>query len=145
MTHRLRPPTTTVRSMELDPGEALRLLGTVPLGRVVFLQEALPTVRSVNHILDAGDIVFHVQVERANLDGAVVAYQADDVDLDTGLRWSVVITGHCSLVKDADRTTHRRTTPQPCPDQPLGHVARIHPDLVTGIRLIPAGDTPPTF
>ncbi|WP_256725890.1 pyridoxamine 5'-phosphate oxidase family protein [Streptomyces sp. IMTB 2501] len=45
------------RRTDLDPGEALRLLSTVSLGRIAFTRQALPTVRPVNHVLDDGDIV----------------------------------------------------------------------------------------
>ncbi len=45
------------RRIELDSAEALRLLGSVSLGRIVCTRHALPTVRPVNHALDDGDIV----------------------------------------------------------------------------------------
>lgn len=42
-----------MRSTEqLDRSEALRLLGTVPLGRVVFTHQALPAIRPVNHVVE---------------------------------------------------------------------------------------------
>ena len=44
-------------SAELDGVEALRLLGSVSLGRIVFTRHALPTVRPVNHVLVDGDVV----------------------------------------------------------------------------------------
>ncbi|MGC0342598.1 hypothetical protein RKD20_007632 [Streptomyces sp. SLBN-8D4] len=49
------------RRIELGSVEALRLLGSVSLGRIVFTRHALPTVRPVNHVLDGGDIVIRTQ------------------------------------------------------------------------------------
>src|SRR3954466_6782986 len=84
------------RSVELDSAEALRLLGSVSLGRVVFTLHALPTVRPVNHVLDGGDIVIRTHegtaltslTQRADGPGVVVAYEADDIDAATRLGWS---------------------------------------------------------
>ncbi|MGV9899629.1 pyridoxamine 5'-phosphate oxidase family protein, partial [Streptomyces tendae] len=50
-------PVAPRRSIELGAEEALALLGSVSLGRVVFTRQALPTIRPVNHVLDDGDIV----------------------------------------------------------------------------------------
>ena len=99
-------PTGPRRSIELDSDEALRLLGTVSFGRIVFTRHALPTVRPVNHVLDDGDIVIRTH-ERAALtaragqaagQGVVVAYEADSIAPDTHLGWSVVVTGYAHLV-----------------------------------------------
>lgn len=54
-------PTPRRRTEEIGTGEALRLLGTVGLGRIVFTRHALPAVRPVNHLLDDGDIIVRVQ------------------------------------------------------------------------------------
>ncbi|MEV7395311.1 pyridoxamine 5'-phosphate oxidase family protein, partial [Streptomyces sp. NPDC091215] len=70
------------RSVELDSSEALRLLGSVSLGRIVFTRQALPTVRPVNHVLVDGDIVIRThesaaltsRTRQADGAGVVVAY-----------------------------------------------------------------------
>lgn len=47
------PVPDPMRSTEqLDRSEALRLLGTVPLGRIVFTHQALPAIRPVNHVVE---------------------------------------------------------------------------------------------
>ena len=43
------------RLTELTRGESLRLLGSVPLGRIVFTLHAMPAIRLVNHLLDGED------------------------------------------------------------------------------------------
>ncbi|MFG2123984.1 pyridoxamine 5'-phosphate oxidase family protein [Streptomyces sp. NPDC048710] len=139
------------RRVDLDRAEALRLLGSVSLGRVVFTRQALPTVRPVNHVLDDGDIVIRThegaaltsQARQAESPGVVVAYQADAIDPDTHLGWSVVVTGYAQVVTDEDELARIRGMLQPWAALPgMDHAVRIHPDLVTGILLTARGDAP---
>lgn len=110
MTHDHEP---AHRRVDLDQAEALRLLGSVSLGRIVFTQQALPAVRPVNHVLDNGDIVVLThegaalawQAQQSGGSGVVVAYEADAIDPDTHLGWSVVITGFARLVDDSTEVT----------------------------------------
>ncbi|MEU8617507.1 pyridoxamine 5'-phosphate oxidase family protein [Streptomyces sp. NPDC048623] len=134
------------RTVELDGAEALQLLSTVPLGRIVFTRRALPAVRPVNHLVDAGDIVLRTHegaaltthAREAGSDGVVVAYEADQIDLVTRLGWSVVVTGYCLPVTDPAEADRYRALLHPWTDQRNDEVLRIRPDLVTGIRLVPA-------
>ncbi|MFE0546442.1 pyridoxamine 5'-phosphate oxidase family protein [Streptomyces sp. NPDC058891] len=134
-------------SVELDSAEALRLLGSVSLGRVVFTRHALPTVRPVNHVLDDGDIVIRTH-EGADLamytrqtdgPGVVVAYEADAIDPDTHLGWSVVATGFAHLVTDHGELARYRSRLRPWVDQAMDLAVRIRPDLVTGVLLTAHG------
>ncbi|MFJ9908825.1 pyridoxamine 5'-phosphate oxidase family protein [Streptomyces sp. NPDC101152] len=137
------------RAVELTPDEALRLLGSVSLGRVVFTRKALPAIRPVNHILDNGDIVVRTHEGAAlaaharqdGVGGVVVAYQADDIDPGTHLGWSVVVTGYCHLVTDPETVARYQAKLLPWSDQQMDQAVRIRPDLVTGIRLV-ASDPP---
>ncbi|MEU3254652.1 pyridoxamine 5'-phosphate oxidase family protein [Streptomyces sp. NPDC006997] len=134
------------QSIELDSAEALRLLGSVSLGRIVFTRQALPTVRPVNHVLDGGDIVIRTHegaaltshARGAGGHGVVVAYEADVIDPDTHLGWSVVVTGYAYLVTDPDELARYRALLRPwtLPALDMDHAVRIRPDLVTGIRLV---------
>jgi hypothetical protein len=132
------------RSVELDSSEALRLLGSVSLGRIVFTRQALPTVRPVNHVLVDGDIVIRTHESAAltsrtrQSDGAgvVVAYEADAIDPDTHLGWSVVVTGYACLVTDTRELARYETLLRPWLDRAMEHAVRIRPDLVTGIALV---------
>ncbi|MFJ1967324.1 pyridoxamine 5'-phosphate oxidase family protein [Streptomyces sp. NPDC087903] len=135
----------THRSVELDGVEALRLLGSVSLGRIVFTRHALPTVRPVNHVLVDGDIVIRTHGDAALTrythqtggEGAVVAYEADDIDPDTHLGWSVVVTGYARLVTEPDELARYRALLRPWVSQRMDHAVRISPDLITGVRLTP--------
>lgn len=140
------PPATGTpgrRTEELGADEALRLLGTVPLGRIVFTRHALPAVRPVNHVLDGGDIIVRVQdgstvsalLAAHDGSGVVVAYEADAIDPATRLGWSVVATGYADAVTDpADLDRYARLL-QPWADAPASRAVRIRPGVVTGFRL----------
>ncbi|MFS4092962.1 pyridoxamine 5'-phosphate oxidase family protein [Streptomyces sp. AF1A] len=136
------------RRINLDHAEAMRLLGSVSLGRIVFTRQALPTVRPVNHVLDDGDIVIRTHegaalTSHAQLgDGAgvVVAYEADVIDPDTHLGWSVVVTGYAQLVTDPAELGRIRGLLQPwAPLEAVDQAVRIRPELVTGVLLTEAG------
>ncbi|GHF54878.1 pyridoxamine 5'-phosphate oxidase family protein [Streptomyces griseosporeus] len=131
------------RTVALGSAEALRLLGSVSFGRLVFTRQALPTIRPVNHVLDGGDIVIRThdggalttRARQAGAQGVVVAYEADAIDPDTHLGWSVVVTGYARLVTDPADLAHCRALLRPWVDRPMDQAVRIHPDLVTGTRL----------
>jgi hypothetical protein len=42
----------------LDAADCLRLMGTVPIGRLVFTEDGLPSVRPVNFTVDGETVVF---------------------------------------------------------------------------------------
>jgi hypothetical protein len=147
MRHTHPAPVGPRRSIELDRREAMRLLGSVSLGRVVFTRHALPTIRPVNHVLDDGDIVIRThdgaaltsRTRESDSSGVVVAYEADAIDPDTHLGWSVVATGYAHLVTDPQEVARYRRLLQPWVQQTMDYAVRIRPDLITGIRLTDAG------
>jgi hypothetical protein len=134
------------RTIELDDAAALRLLGSVSLGRIAFTQHALPAIRPVNHIVDDGVIVIRThegaaltsRTLQADGPGVVVAYEADSIDPDTHLGWSVVVTGYAHLVTDAGELARYRALLRPWVRQTMDYAVRIRPDLVTGLLLTPA-------
>jgi nitroimidazol reductase NimA-like FMN-containing flavoprotein (pyridoxamine 5'-phosphate oxidase superfamily) len=127
----------------LPEAEAVRLLGTVSFGRIVFTDRALPAIRPVNHIVYEGDIVIRSHAGSALLraaeKGVVVAYEADNIDPDRHLGWSVVVTGFARQVVDPDEARRLERLLQPWIQMPnTSHAVRIHPDLVTGFRIAAA-------
>jgi nitroimidazol reductase NimA-like FMN-containing flavoprotein (pyridoxamine 5'-phosphate oxidase superfamily) len=133
------------RTVEIDDAEALRLLGSVPMGRIAFTRRALPTIRPVNHIVDDGNIVIRThegaaltsRTLQADGPGVVVAYEADAIDPHTHLGWSVVVTGYAHLVTDTRELARYQALLRPWVRQPMDYAVRIHPDLVTGLLLVP--------
>ncbi|MFE2247034.1 pyridoxamine 5'-phosphate oxidase family protein [Streptomyces lavendulae] len=132
---------------ELTADEALRLLGTAELGRIVFTRHALPAVRPVNHVLDAGDIIVRVQdgstlaalLATQQGAGVVVAYEADDIDPGEHLGWSVVATGYATAVTDPDEIERYVRLLESWASGSASGAIRIRPHLVTGFRLREGG------
>ena len=140
----IRDHSPTRRRIDLDRAEAMSLLGSVSLGRLVFTRQALPTVRPVYHIVDGGDIVIRTHegaaltshALQAHGTGVVVAYEADAIDPDTRTGWSVVVTGYARLVTDPDELTRIKGLLDPwLPQQEMDHAVRIRPEIVTGVQL----------
>jgi hypothetical protein len=127
---------------ELPRAEALRLLGSVPFGRVVFTARAMPAVRPVNHLVDQGSIIIRTSLGSAlstSVDGTgtVVAYEADQIDPVTRQGWSVVVVGRAVPVTDEPLRLHYRRALPPWADGQHDEVIAISTDVVTGYRLRP--------
>jgi len=135
--------------VELSRSEALGLLSGASFGRIVFTRDALPAIRPVNHVLDDGDIV--IRTHEAALSpssrqsdssgsgagaGVVVAYEVDEIDPDSHLGWSVVVTGYARLVTAPELIERYRGLLRSWGAQPVDYAVRIRPDLVTGYRLV---------
>jgi uncharacterized protein len=126
---------------ELGRQECLRLMAKAPIGRIVYTRHALPAVLPVNFTLD-GDGAILLRTSAATelvraIDGAVVAFEADDVDAARHSGWSVVVTGTATVVTDQDE--HRRlarTGPVSWVPAPQAVFVRIEPELVTGRELL---------
>jgi nitroimidazol reductase NimA-like FMN-containing flavoprotein (pyridoxamine 5'-phosphate oxidase superfamily) len=130
---------------ELDRSQALRLLSSVALGRIVFTRHAMPAIRPVNHVLDAGHVIIRshsgaaIVSEADTGGGVVVAYEADDIDPVTHLGWSVVVTGTAYLVTDPGEKGRYEQMLTPWLDEEMDQVIRIRPTIVTGFRLVSQG------
>jgi len=124
---------------ELTREESLRLLSTVSLGRVVFTHQALPAIRPVNHLVDNGQVIIRTHSGAAILSaaqrGVVVAYEADVLDPETHLGWTVVVTGVARPVRDPQAAADYRDRLRPWIDRPMDQVIAISPDIVTGFML----------
>ncbi|HEX6873045.1 MAG TPA: pyridoxamine 5'-phosphate oxidase family protein [Micromonosporaceae bacterium] len=130
---------------ELTPAQALGLLASVPFGRIVFTDRALPAIRPVNHLVDGGSIVIRTDLRAAvtrstGPTGAVVAYEADEIDPIGRVGWSVVVTGFARLVTDPDEIDRYHRLLVPWIGDGKDSVIRIHPEIVNGYRL---GEPPP--
>jgi hypothetical protein len=124
---------------QLSRGECLRLVGQVPLGRIVYTRQALPAVELVNFTLEDGDIVIRTDASgklAAATRGAVVAFEADCVDIVTHAGWSVTIVGYARAVTDPQEVRRlERTGLDPWAPGKRDHFIRISPEVVNGRRL----------
>lgn len=130
----------------VGPAACLDLLRSVPLGRLVYTDGGLPAVRLVNFVLDDDTIVFSTgqgDKFRAAERGDVVAFEADDVDVERHLGWTVTAVGHLSVVSADETAEFRRTLPLhswlPMDDPQL---VRLGIESVDGRRLVPWGQRP---
>ena len=81
----------------------LRLLASVPIGRLGFYADGEVVLLPVNHAVDGQDVVFRT-ASGSKLTAAeeqdLVAFEADDYDLRTRSGWSVLVTGRAMVVYD---------------------------------------------
>jgi hypothetical protein len=115
----------------------------VPFGRIVYTRQALPAVELVNFTLDHGDIVIRTDSSgklAAATRGAVVAFEADNVDIATHAGWSVTIVGYSWAVTDAADIRHLEEADLvPWAPGKRDHFIRISPEIVNGRRVTARG------
>jgi nitroimidazol reductase NimA-like FMN-containing flavoprotein (pyridoxamine 5'-phosphate oxidase superfamily) len=89
----------------LHLGDCYRLLGSVPVGRIGFIEGGEVVVLPVNFLLDGQDVVFTTGAG-ARLAGPevghYVAFEADSYDQATGAGWSVVANGLAEVITAAE-------------------------------------------
>ena len=130
----------------LEESECLRLLATVPIGRLVLTKGGLPAVRLVNFLVDDDTVIFATadgDKYRAAERGDVVAFEADEIDADRHLGWTVTAAGHLSVIDAAEAEPLRRQLPlhswAPNHDQ---HLIRLGIESLEGRRLLAWGNRP---
>jgi hypothetical protein len=123
----------------LSREQCLRLLGSVPLGRIVYTRGALPAVELVNFTLDDGDIVIRTDPSgklAAATRSAVVAFEADSADLSAHTGWSVTVVGYSQAVLDTGevRRLERLSLDSWVPGR-QAYFIKIPPTIVNGRRI----------
>jgi uncharacterized protein len=128
----------------LSRDQCLMLMASVPVGRIIYTLRALPAVELVNFALDEGDIV--IRTDRngklaAATRGAVVAFEADQLDLAGQAGWSVTAIGPSSEVTNPDELARLRAIGlKSWAPGTRDHFIRISPVMLNGRRL-PADST----
>jgi uncharacterized protein len=124
---------------QLPREECLRLIASVPVGRIVYTRQALPAVELVNFALHGGDIVIKTDAGgklAAATRGAVVAFEADSVDAAGRAGWSVTVVGQARAVTDPADIRHLDAVPlTPWAPGQRDHYIRITPTIINGRRL----------
>jgi len=117
----------------------------VSLGRIVFTQRAMPAIRPVNHLVDDQTIIIRSNLgsaivgraaEDAGTGGAVVSYEADDLDPVRHTGWSVIATGMARLVRDPAASARYQQLLEPWVAGQMDYVIAIEPQIITGLRLV---------
>jgi len=107
-------PETAGEFTRLDRAESLRLLATVPAGRLIFTVNALPAVRLMNFAVTDGLIVMRTAAESTvarKLDEMIVTFEVDELDAGSCSGWSVTVTGRAALVTDPAQAARYRQVP----------------------------------
>lgn len=128
----------------LDRAECLRLVAASTLGRLALSSGALPLILPVNFLLDRDRIIVRTSPGSkldAAVANAVVAFEVDDIDALSHSGWSVSITGLAREVTDPADVAHIAALPLAHWSHADGHVIAISTDLVSGRRLLAAGQT----
>jgi hypothetical protein len=124
---------------QLSRDECLRLMASVPVGRIIYTRQALPAVDLVNFTLDRGDII--IRIDRsgtlaAATRGSVVAFEADSLDPSGQAGWSVTVIGQSHQVTDAGEISRleRMGLSSWAPGEHENFI-RISPGILTGRQL----------
>jgi nitroimidazol reductase NimA-like FMN-containing flavoprotein (pyridoxamine 5'-phosphate oxidase superfamily) len=120
--------------------DCLKLLASVPVGRIGFLADGEVAVLPVNHAVVGQDVVFRA-TRGSKLSAAesekTVTFEADDYDSGRRQGWSVLVTGRAQLVYDDQEAEElARTGLEPWPeavDRPFW--VRVRATAITGRRL----------
>jgi uncharacterized protein len=121
----------------------LRLLASVPIGRGGFCADGEIVILPVNHAVDGHDVVFRTaggSKLTAAEDQDLIAFEADNYDLQTRSGWSILVSGRAFVVYDeAEVKSLNRLNLHPWAtsvEHPFW--VRIRPSSVTG-RCTPGG------
>jgi nitroimidazol reductase NimA-like FMN-containing flavoprotein (pyridoxamine 5'-phosphate oxidase superfamily) len=136
---------TQRRLEQLTRTEALELISSVPIGRLVFTHQALPAIRPVNHLVEGESVIVRATAgaavtAAAGRDGVVVAYEADEIDNNARVGWSVIIVGTARLLTDEMAADRYRARLTPWLSESMDDVIIITADIVTGYRMV-AGES----
>jgi uncharacterized protein len=124
---------------QLSRAECMRLMGSVPVGRIIYTRQAMPAVELVNFALVDGDIVIRTSAAgnlAAATRGAVVAFEAGSVDPAGNAGWSVTVVGQARAVTDGTeiRSLERIALASWVPGE-RDHFIRVSPTIVNGRRV----------
>ncbi|MBW8804214.1 MAG: pyridoxamine 5'-phosphate oxidase family protein [Catenulisporales bacterium] len=131
--------TAEQRMERFSEAEALDLVQTVPVGRIVYSRFALPAVHVVNFRLDGRDVVFRTRkgsMFAAGVADTVVAFEVDRIDTTAHTGWSVTFLGRAKLVTDpAERERLGRLGVEPWAPGDRNHFIRVTTQSIVGRRI----------
>ena len=124
----------------LTEDQSLDLVRQEDFGRVGVTVAALPAIFPVNYVVLDDRIVFRTGYGTklsAAATNAVVAFEVDARDEATRSGWSVLIVGMAEEVHDVGLALRVAASGlEPDADGRRGHLVRIHPELITGRRIV---------
>ena len=130
------------RVQVLDVSRSWALLREAAVGRLAVVVDDEPDIFPVNYVVDHGSIVFRTAegTKLAAALGKVVAFETDGYSADTGEAWSVVARGQAKEIRQLHDVLESLELPlSPWHGGAKGHLVRITPDRLTGLRFTTAG------
>jgi uncharacterized protein len=129
----------------LSSEECLALAGTVPIGRIVFTDRALPAVQPVNFVIDYDGSIIIRTTQGSKLAAAtrnaIVAFEVDEFDAWFKAGWSVTMVGRAQAVRDPDEAARLAELPlHTCAPGTRDRFIRIRPEHINGRRIPAAHD-----
>ena len=126
----------------LSPDECLALAATVPIGRIVFTDRALPAVQPVNFVIDHDGSVIIRTTQGSKLAAAtrnaIVAFEIDEFDPHFKAGWSVTMVGRAQVVRDPIEDARLAQLPlHTWAPGTRDRYIRIRPERVNGRRIPP--------
>lgn len=131
------------RVVPLDRALCLELLRAVSVGRVGYVTTEGPHILPVNYILAEEYIVFRTlaygEIAEHVLDQRV-AFEVDHVDQNFQSGWSVLVTGPCELLTEADmQRLLLARIPDPWAGGPRTLFLKIGTGQISGRQVLPVG------
>jgi hypothetical protein len=130
---------TSGRDGTLTPTECVHALRSVPTGRLLYTEDALPAVRQVTFAAPRSEIIIATDNESwfARFDRTFVAFEAGHVESETRAGWSVVVLGHARTATGTEYLSgFDHTGPFPWTIQSSDCYLVLDIEYVTGRRLI---------
>jgi uncharacterized protein len=126
----------------LTEADARTLLAEGEVGRVGLTLGAMPAIFPVNYAVIDGDIVFRTAPGSklaAASDHTVVAFEVDDYERENRSGWSVLVVGRSEIVCALDVAFKASEAGlEPWAEGPRTSIVRIHPEFVSGRRIVHA-------
>lgn len=122
----------------LTEDECRDRLGTVPLGRVVFTDRALPAIQPVSFAVADGEVIILTAAGSklaAAMRNAIVAFETDAFDPEIAEGWSVVVIGRARVIENGERDRLRHLPLKPWTSGESVHYIAITPELISGRSL----------
>jgi nitroimidazol reductase NimA-like FMN-containing flavoprotein (pyridoxamine 5'-phosphate oxidase superfamily) len=131
------------RVVPLDRALCLELLTAVAVGRVGYVTTEGPHILPVNYTMAEEHIVFRTlaygEIAEHVLDQRV-AFEVDNVDQYSQSGWSVLVTGRCELLTDAEmQRLLLGRIPDPWAGGPRTLFLKIATEQISGRQVLPAG------
>ncbi len=146
MTETRALPTQCDAFDSLTEAECRTRLATRSFGRVGVTSGGLPVILPVRYVFADGEITFQTgggTKLRAARSGDVLAFEVDAYDTETNEGWSVLVLGRATVLTPEHERDDVPTLDATVAGERCDHYVRLHCELVTGRRLVPARWVPP--